>query len=498
MKRILITAIRLCFSRLILCLALTSFLFALNSPAQNIVSRPAGVVRIEVGAQEQKLISIPFKPLDSSVNAILERQLTGSTNAQTADSIVKWNSSQASYTRAVKVSGTGNPEIDGKWFKDISALELSDMTLNPGEGFFICNRQGSNQTIVLAGEVVLDSTNYITLMPALNLISYPYSMAAGVEDTAFRDLSNSITEHGVTGAVERFKAGSGYWHDRKADDSCIWMEIRPYADMFPAEGLDPYISGIQVRDASGIKLEIRCSGVEGEKLDVYYKDITSTGRLDTAGGWKGAERGIETKGATVTDWIDAGDANRPPPGEIFGRDYIIGRADIDADASGVPDAMEVFILGSRSITRHADGSMALVPASAPGSATESSPSDVPGSAEVFVPGETNLPVNLTLVRVIYVDHKTGNDALSGKSLVVVGEDGPKKTVKSGLSAAATGDKMVIRQGSYGEDLNIVGKDISVTVEGIVNLSGTPPPENEPVPQESPTNCLPAQVPAGGI
>lgn len=76
--------------------------------------------------------------------------------------------------------------------------------------------------------------------------------------------------------------------------------------------------------------------------------------------------------------------------------------------------------------------------------------------------------------VIYVDKTRGNDANSGKASLVLGSNGPKKTVGAGLSAAQAGDMLIIKEGHYGENLNVAGRNISVRFEGKVDLSGRQP------------------------
>ena len=69
---------------LIFCFA-SSVAFSQNNypDLRGIVSRPAGFVRIEIPSNSQSLVSMPFKPFDSSINSILANQLTGSTNEET-------------------------------------------------------------------------------------------------------------------------------------------------------------------------------------------------------------------------------------------------------------------------------------------------------------------------------------------------------------------------------------------------------------------------------
>jgi len=72
--------------------------------------------------------------------------------------------------------------------------------------------------------------------------------------------------------------------------------------------------------------------------------------------------------------------------------------------------------------------------------------------------------------VIYVDQAKGNDNLTGRAPdVSANKKGPKKTVHGGLSIAETNDTIIIRSGTYNENLNIQGKDVKVIIEGKVRL-----------------------------
>ena len=51
---------------------------------------------------------------------------------------------------------------------------------------------------------------------------------------------------------------------------------------------------------------------------------------------------------------------------------------------------------------------------------------------------------------------------------------PKKTIRSGLAVAQDGDVVVIKGGHYMEDLNIAGRDVSVVIDGSVNMVGSLP------------------------
>jgi len=66
--------------------------------------------------------------------------------------------------------------------------------------------------------------------------------------------------------------------------------------------------------------------------------------------------------------------------------------------------------------------------------------------------------------IIYVDARNGDDTLTGRS------DGPKRTLRGGMSAL-DGDThtLVIREGDYAEPLDLRGHNVRVVIEGHVRL-----------------------------
>ena len=168
---------------------------------------------------------------------------------------------------------------------------------------------------------------------------------------------------------------------------------------------------------------------------------------------------------------------------VFARYYLVGRADIDSDGDGIPDAREIFVYNTD-----------------------------PAKPPVYIPAETNsaesaldkdnastngIPVpppvaRWVVGRIIYVDKKLGSDALSGRRPIIVDQDGPKKTIKAGLTAADAGDTLIIKGGWYDEDLNDSGRNISVIIKGHVDLSARrfprkKDPKDDPVEILAPTN-----------
>ena len=78
-------------------------------------------------------------------------------------------------------------------------------------------------------------------------------------------------------------------------------------------------------------------------------------------------------------------------------------------------------------------------------------------------------VRSTGARIIYVDKSLGNDTWSGAIPSVQTNDGPKKSISAGRAHLQKSDTLVIRTGSYKEDLDISGLDVEVRIEGDVKL-----------------------------
>ncbi|MBU0716511.1 MAG: hypothetical protein KJ964_14235 [Verrucomicrobia bacterium] len=74
--------------------------------------------------------------------------------------------------------------------------------------------------------------------------------------------------------------------------------------------------------------------------------------------------------------------------------------------------------------------------------------------------------------IIYVDQVRGNDTFTGRAPAISGKKkGPKKTVHKGMAAvdADGASMMVIKSGTYNENLNIKGKNVKVVIDGNVKL-----------------------------
>ena len=363
--------------------------FSTIASADNIVSRPVGFVRIAVPPNKNVLTSIPFYAFKKSIDEVLKGQLTGATNETLADRVIKWDPQFQEYESAFKAAGTSNPLVDGHWFRNDVDWVTSSLSLNPGEAFWIENRQTMTQSVLLAGFVVLDDVSSVLLYPALNLFSYPFSSKIALNNARLAEdgaigaavMTNAdrVTEsvlnrtfwllhdtnspnHGkwLDGdslvANEELLLGRGYWYNGVGIDKFAWKESRPYADVFPADEQPPAVTAMALgSDGSEVTLTIATYGSIGEMLEIYYKDVLPTGSLDTVNGWILAAKDISSAGHTSVQWVDDGAGGRGRIDSVFARFYLIGRGDIDSDGDKLPDCRETFVHGTSTAQSDTDG-----------------------------------------------------------------------------------------------------------------------------------------------
>jgi len=79
-------------------------------------------------------------------------------------------------------------------------------------------------------------------------------------------------------------------------------------------------------------------------------------------------------------------------------------------------------------------------------------------------------ISVSKTGIVFIDQLIGDDQFSGRSPVVSGADGPKRTIRNGLGAADEAETLIIKSGAYNEDLDIRNnKNLEVIIEGNVKL-----------------------------
>jgi len=180
-------------------------------------------------------------------------------------------------------------------------------------------------------------------------------------------------------------------------------------------------------------------------------------------GWLIAETDLQVTGKSELEWTDTSSSLQSVVCGLqsSSRYYLVGNADVDSDKDGVPDCRQKFVMGKSPV------SSPRPPASG-NSTTDLRP--LASSTAPVRSSVSGLGGGASLGRIIYVDRNNGGDHLTGKAAVVVGADGPKKTVKAGLLEAGNdGSTMIIKSGVYGESLHVAGKNVHIVIQGNVRL-----------------------------
>lgn len=429
--------------------------------ADSLVSRPAGIIRIAVPPQSLIAAAQPFDPWDASLSAVLFDQLTGSTNATSADHVLFWDAVSQRYCRIWKSQ-------DGQLMEGETPVEPSAYGVSPGKGFYLQNNQSFTQHVCLAGEILLDAEHETLLPPAFSLAGYPYATAIPVSNTALPAVGAervnvpSSTPCAVPHAPCILVPGQPFWLSVTDAVPVLWTEPCPYeTGLFPTNESPPRIADIRVIP-NGIAVSITTSGDPKDQYDVFSQDFT-TNRFDPNHGWSLAAQDLASTG-TLLLWLDT----TPLPSRApMGRCYLAAST-IDSDGNGIPDGREIFIHQSM------DPSAAGLEGGATGNSDAAGvETGTPSSLSSNAVG-TNILINAVQIldgKVIYVDQRAGNDALSGRIPFVSGEHGPKRSIRAGLAAAAAGDTVVVGGGRYAEDLNVAGRDVGVQITGDVDLTG---------------------------
>ena len=415
----------------------------------NAYSQPVGLFRIELKGHEQILLTTPFRSETPSIQAIIGNQLSDAREGTEADRVLKWDAVEQVYKQALK-SGSG-------WAADPDSQERSDLTLFPGEGFVLDNRQSVSQVVFLKGEVVLDDECQLIMYPALNLFGYPYSTAVSLDQMALgQGLANSEVQI-IDPATNKPVFGKGYWLVQKGDEPLLWTEKRPYAGVFPTNHQPLNISAINMSpEKDSATLVIQCSGNDNETIDVYYQDVDPNEPFTSLTGWRIAAENLPTKGEQTLEWTDQGSTERAAPDKICVRYYLAGNANIDLNGDGIPDIRDLILNGKEAIITNLQQHTCTAAVFGNNNGVE---------YPVVEDEDNTSPTG----NIIYVNNATGNDSNDGLLHVKSGAHGPKKSIGAAVKQAVDGDKIVIAGGLYNESLNLGSANIVIVPDNGVIL-----------------------------
>jgi len=462
--------------------------------AATLVSRPAGYMKVRLAPGSQRLVALPFEAFDNSIEAVLGNQLTAAADEEFGDRVLKWDQASQCYIGAVRLGpdrfGPWAGVTEAAWYTDEKGTARSGMTFEPGEGFWLQNRQSEEEEVMLAGEVVLRETVAISFYPVLNLFSTPFLSPSALNEAGLVEAGaaggDTIEQADVVagwdakdpfgGKYKRWwllskdgdardgkwvdveegeeagdvlKPGTGYWYHRKFAPGFVWEVDRPYEDLFPSdEEALPRIEGIGKDEKGNAVVQIAVDGAAGLVLEIYIQDILDSKGFLARKAWRVGATALQTAGRDRITWTDTVPAEPGKP-EPLGRCYLTAISGIDTDGDGLGDAYEEFILQTNPLKADSDG-------------------DGLGDAEELAQGTS--PSDPKSKRVLYVDQAIGSDAYTGRFKSVSGVDGPKKTINAALEISEPGDVIRVSGGVYKENVFLWGKDVKLISDGKVRLA----------------------------
>jgi hypothetical protein len=161
------------------------------------------------------LVSLPLTPDITAVQGVIGDQLTGASSELYADRIWVWDTDTQDYDYAWLIDGVG-PPYDGQWW-DGDPWGPSGITLEPGMGFWVQNRQTFSQTLVFVGSVLEAAEHSVEIGEGMQLIGSAYP----VEQTLYEA---TFAEDGAHGASSELYADRiWYWDESLQDYDYAWL-----------------------------------------------------------------------------------------------------------------------------------------------------------------------------------------------------------------------------------------------------------------------------------
>ena len=221
----------------------------------NVLSRNAvGYVRIDCPSNSYTMAAVNFIGLvDNDISTIFGDQLTGFHNISLSDEVVIWNGS--SYDRYWKPAPLGG----STWVKYPEIVETTN-TIEPGQGFWLINKQATNQSLYLMGEVpdqYTMPTNELPVYEGYNQLSYSFPVEVAITNLNFSSAVQGSNKNAADNIIlwdnaskeyvlywyappgwvkdgtvieteDTIPPGTAFWYVRRTNSTMDWIESKPY------------------------------------------------------------------------------------------------------------------------------------------------------------------------------------------------------------------------------------------------------------------------------
>jgi hypothetical protein len=232
-----------------------------------------GMQKVEVPpasiAGGRQLVGVPFDSMPGNLDQIVGNTGVASSQASLADNIIIYDplasASQKYKTYYLRVN-TSNSNKPMWRFAGTPQFWATNVYLYPGDGFWYVNRAAQVLTNSMVGDVVMDDEVNISILPGLQLLSYPFSssttlgglgltngvansvpsLADGITifdpyetsqnqyKTYYLRLNGSTPSWRTTTSPQQWasnvvvEARQGFWYNSKTATGFTWRVIRPY------------------------------------------------------------------------------------------------------------------------------------------------------------------------------------------------------------------------------------------------------------------------------
>ena len=235
-------------------------LFAQTGPVYSV--NMVGFQRVDANSLALKTTSTPFNGALTDLDDVINTQLTGGPDKNSADNIWFWDSITSQYRKYFLFESMGHP-LSGTWLRD-DFQQIAE-PIEPGTGFWVIKNNTTDDEIVMVGEVVDDPQITKNLKPGLNLVSYGYSSAISMTDLNLKvedgarggsdkddadniwvwtgsqyekyflfslmghPLDNTWLRDDFVNVAVDFQPGNAFWYVRHLDEIDLdWVENKPY------------------------------------------------------------------------------------------------------------------------------------------------------------------------------------------------------------------------------------------------------------------------------
>jgi hypothetical protein len=214
-----------------------------------------GFQKLNAEANGMTMVSVPFDLGESNtLDDVIGTQLTGGKTGGGADEVILWDPIQQKYLFFWL------KQTDNKWYSSEDGQPATNTAITSLLGMWIRSKRVADQTVVVAGDAVGQNVVTNTLMPGMNLVSYPFSATIDLNQSALTNGNAGKTGGGADEIIlwdpelqkylfywlkqtdRKWYASSdgqlaqgvlvgggvGFWYRNKAAVPFQWVETRPY------------------------------------------------------------------------------------------------------------------------------------------------------------------------------------------------------------------------------------------------------------------------------